>query len=205
MIVILDRKPLMNSLCFHSDRLQEYKQKHRELKAAVAKELGFTVTSELFASETVNVGEISSDQDTGCEKEAEDGESPAVENVSETLVESAATVSANGHVVEPAELNQHEEKTDVDGGVSEDSDTAASDAEVKVVNGESGVRAAGEGMVNGEINGAFDTTASKSALKSKGTWADVVSKAPIANGTRAKDTAVNGVADNVTANGVAEE
>ncbi|XP_070760676.1 clustered mitochondria protein homolog [Enoplosus armatus] len=210
-----------------SDRLQEYRKKHQELKAAVAKELGFKVTYELVASEAMNGGEKSSDQETGCGKEAEDRGSPVVEEASESrqeqpVEESAATVSANGHVVEPAEHNQHEEKMDVDGG---DSDRAASDAEVKVVNGESEVRATGEesetstangeikpademksesDKVNGDLNGALDI--SPSVLKSKGTWADVVSKAATANGTGDKDTvAVNGVADSVTANGVAEE
>ncbi|XP_074494222.1 clustered mitochondria protein homolog [Sebastes fasciatus] len=213
------------------DGLQEYKKKHNELKAAVRKELGL-VSDELFASEFVNGDEKSSDQETGSGKEAEDGGSPAVENssesqqeqpVDETSVESAAVASANGHVVEPAEV-----KTDGDG----DGDRAASDAEVKIVNGGSEVRAAGEETetsapnevnsntangevksddavdemkseseeVNGEINGACDVTVSPTVLKNKGTWADVVSKAG-----KAGDTAVNGVADNVTANGEAEE
>ncbi|XP_070689423.1 clustered mitochondria protein homolog [Pempheris klunzingeri] len=186
-----------------SDRLQEYRQKHRELKAAVAKELGFDITGKLFASENVNGGEKSSDQETGSGKEAEDGGSPAVESAGEgqqeqpvegSSVESAATVSANAHVVQPAEPNQHEEKTDIDGGDSEDSDRAASDAEVKVVNGESEVRATGEETVNGEVNGAFNTPASPSVFQSKGTWAEVVSKAAMANGRGNKDTAVTGVA-----------
>ncbi|XP_037633331.1 clustered mitochondria protein homolog isoform X2 [Sebastes umbrosus] len=211
------------------DGLQEYKKKHNELKAAVRKELGL-VSDELFASEFVNGDEKSSDQETGSGKEAEDGGSPAVENssesqqeqpVDETSVESAAVASANGHVVEPAEV-----KADGDG------DRAASDAEVKIVNGGSEVRAAGEETetsapnevnsntangevksddtvdemkseseeVNGEINGACDVTVSPTVLKNKGTWADVVSKAG-----KAGDTAVNRVADNVPANGEAEE
>lgn len=212
-----------------SDRLQEYKKKHLELKAAVAKELGFNITSEFVASKTVNGGQNSSDQDAGCGKEAEDEGSPAVENASESQQEqlgeeSAAIVSANGHVVEPVEHNQHEEKTDVDEGDSEDGDRTASDAEVKIVNGESEVRenstANGEikgdvtadetksesNGVKGEINGALDIAASPPVLKSKGTWADVVSKTAMANGTGHKDTvAVNGVAHSVTANGVAEK
>ncbi|XP_051278786.1 clustered mitochondria protein homolog isoform X2 [Dicentrarchus labrax] len=214
-----------------SDRFQEYKKKHMELKAAVAKELGFNLPNEPVVSETVDGGEKSSDLETGCGKEAEAGGSPAVENTSEgtqeqpveeTLVEGAAVVSANGHVVETAEQNQHEEKTDRENG-----DRAASDTEVKIVNGESEVGATGEktetstangeiksdatadgrksgsDKVNGEINGAFDINASPTVLKSKGTWADVVSKSAVVNGN--KDTAVNGVADNVAANGVAEE
>ncbi|XP_068559636.1 clustered mitochondria protein homolog [Cebidichthys violaceus] len=215
----------------HRDGLQEYRKKHKELKAAVAKELGFIVTDELVASETMNGEEKSSDQETGSRKEADDGGSPAVENTSEgqqeqpveeTLVKSAATASVNGHVVQPAEVNGHEEKTDVDAA---DSDRAASDAEVKIVNGESEVRDstpndANSNTVNGEIgsdatvtvinsesdevngdtNGACDIPVSPSVLKSKGTWADVVSKA---NG--GKDTVVNIAADKVTANGTAQE
>ncbi|XP_070821605.1 clustered mitochondria protein homolog [Chaetodon trifascialis] len=204
-----------------SDKFQEYRQKHRELKAAVAKELGFKVINGLVTVEAVDGGEKTSDQETGCGKEAEDGGSPTVENTSESQQEQPVeetVVSANGHAEETAEQNQ-----------DEDNDRAASDAEVKIVNGESEVRAAGEGSetstangeiesdaaademksesgdVNGEINGALDITASPSVLKSKGTWADVVSNVPVTNGTGDKDTAVNGVADNVTANGVAEE
>ncbi|XP_034728618.1 clustered mitochondria protein homolog isoform X2 [Etheostoma cragini] len=223
----------------HRDGLQEYKKKHKELKAAVAKELGFIVTNELVASETVNGEERGSDQETGRGKEAEDGGSSAVKNtsksqqkpVNETLVKSAAIVSANGHGLESARENQHEEKTHVDGG---NSDRAASDAEVKIVNGESKVRAAGQETetsapnevnsntangeikydattdeiksesdeVNGKINGACDITVSPSVLNSKGTWADVVSKA---NGAGDRNKAVNGVADKVTANQKAEE
>ncbi|XP_071338904.1 clustered mitochondria protein homolog [Trachinotus anak] len=220
-----------------SDRFQEYKQKHLERKVAAAKELGLKLpqftASEPLASEAVSVGEKSSSQETGCGKEAGDGGSPAVENnkesqqeqpVEEVSVESPAVVSANGHLVEPADQNQHEAKTGVDGGDSEDSDRAA---EVKTANGESEVRAAGDETEtsaqngvksstangemkcdatceemksdgkDGEINGAGDITASPSVLKSKGTWADVVVSKAI-NG-------VNGVADDVRANGVAEE
>lgn len=187
----------------------------------MAKELGFNITPELVTSETVDGGQKFSDQETGCRKEGEDRGSPAVENTSESQREQPVEetfISANGHAEEPAEQNQHE-----------DSDRAASDAEVKIVNGESEVRATGEGSetstangeiksdatademksesaeVNGEINGALDIPTSPSVLKSKGTWADVVSKVSVVNGTGDKDTAVNGVADNVSANGVAEE
>ncbi|TKS78790.1 Clustered mitochondria protein -like protein [Collichthys lucidus] len=195
-----------------SDRFQEYRQKHKELKAAVAKELGFKVTTELVASEAADGGEKNSDGETGCGKEAEDGGSSTVQKASESqqeqpVKETIVESTANGHVVEPAEQNH-----------LEDSDRAGSGAEVSIVNGETEVRAKGEETksstangevksdaaadvmkpeeVNGDING---TPTSPSVLKSKGTWADIVSKAPVANGT-----AVNGVADKVTANGVAE-
>nr|XP_019956484.1 PREDICTED: clustered mitochondria protein homolog [Paralichthys olivaceus] len=219
-----------------SDRFQEYKQKHLERKAAALKELGLKLPSELVASETVKAGEKNLDKETGCGKEAEDGGSPTAENNSERQHESveevsvvgAAAVSVNGHVVEPAEQNKHEEKTEN----REEGDRAA---EVKMVNGVSEVRAVGEETESsvekevksstanremeagatcaqmksdekdGQSNGVRDTKATPSVLKSKGTWADVVSKSNIANGTGHKDTAVNGVADKVTANGVAEE
>ncbi len=210
-------------MCFHSDKFQEYRQKHQELKVAVAKELGFDVSKMFGASETVNGREKSSDLETGSGKEAEDGGSPAVENtgesqqeqpVTEILDDNAAVVLANGH----AEQNQCEE-----------GDRAAPDTEAKTVNGESEVSAAGEetvtstangeiksdaaadvrksvsDKVNGEINGDLDIATSPTVLKSKGSWADVVSKGAVANGTGDKETAVNGVADSVTANGVAEE
>lgn len=221
-IVLLSRKPFIISLCFHSDGLQEYRKKHNELKAAVRKELGFIAAKDQVASETVNGEEKSSDQETGSGKEAEDGGSPTVENTSESQQEQPveeSVVPANSHVVE-----QHEEKTDVEGG---DGDGAASDAEVKTANGESGeetetsasneVNSCSEANgevksdatvdemksesdeVNGKINGACDVPVSSSVLKSKGTWADVVSKASGAAGT-----AVNGVTQSVTANGEAE-
>ena len=204
----------MNSLCSYSDKFQEYKQKHLELKAAVARELGFKVVNGVVTP--LDEGEKSSDQETGSGKEADDGGSSAVENAGEsqqeqpaeeTSVETAAVESANGHVVEPADDSQHE-----------GSDRAAS--EVKIVNGESEVTATGEEdetstangdvkseseEVNGEINGAVEVPASPSVLKSKGTWADVVSKAAVVNGTGDKDAAVNGVVDSITANGVAKE
>ncbi len=58
-------KPFMNLLCSHSDRFQEYKQKHLELKAAVVKELGLKVPNQLDFLEIVNGGEKRSDQETG--------------------------------------------------------------------------------------------------------------------------------------------
>lgn len=230
----------MNLFCFHSDKFQEYKKKHLERKAAVVKELGLKLPNEPFVSETAK-GQKSSAKETGRGKEAEDGGSPAVERKSqqeqslkEVSVERAAVVSASDHVVQPAEQIQHKEKTDVERQHSEDSEKAASDTEMKIVNGESEVRAAGQEtettVQNGvksstdngemksvakcdemksdekncEVNGSGVPTAKASVLKSKGTWADVVSKAFIANGTAHKDPAVNGVA-HVSANGTAHE
>lgn len=207
----------MNLLCVHSDRLQEYKQKHLERKIAAARELGLKLPYD-----PANQEEKGSGQETGCGQEAEDGGSPAVENNSESTqeqasVESTAAVSANGLSGEPAEQNQHEEKTH-----------AGVDSEVKMINGESEVRAAGhetetsaqngvkssaangemksdatcEEMKSdekdGEINRTGDIAVRPSALKSKGTWADVVVSQAVNGG-------VNGVADDVKANGVAKE
>ncbi|XP_029366249.1 clustered mitochondria protein homolog [Echeneis naucrates] len=183
-----------------SDRFQEYKQKHLERKAAAARELGFKLPYGPAASETVNVE--GKGQETGCGKEAEDGGSPAAikmeseqeQPMKEVSGESTAVVPANGHVVEPAEQDQHEGETDV---MNEGSDGTA---EVKIVNGESEARAEGEeaetcvqngvkwSKVNGEIksdasceamkadekNGITNGTASPPILKSKGTWAEVV-------------------------------
>ncbi|XP_062238065.1 clustered mitochondria protein homolog isoform X1 [Platichthys flesus] len=220
-----------------SSRFKEYKQRHLERKAAALKELGLSFPGEFFASATVKAGEKSSDKETGCGKEAEDGGSPAAENnserqheqsVDEVSVVGAAAVSVNGHVVDPAEQNKHEEKT-------ENREEGERATELKMVNGESQLRAEGEetessvekevksSTANGKIepeatceemksdekdvesNGVRDTKATPSVLKGKGTWADVVSKSNLVNGTGHKDTAVNGVADEVTANGVAEE
>ncbi|XP_008280230.1 clustered mitochondria protein homolog [Stegastes partitus] len=190
-----------------SDRLQEYKQKHLELKAAVRRELGLKLPNESAALEAVNGEENSSEQETGCGKEAEDEGNPAAENTSESQqeqpveevsVESTATVSANGHGAEPAVQDQHEEKTDAD------SERADSDVEVKIVS-EGVEMKSGSGEENGEINGAEEIIASPSVLKSEVTWADVVSKPIITNGTGDKASAVNGVEDSVTVNGTAEE
>ncbi|XP_041854801.1 clustered mitochondria protein homolog isoform X2 [Melanotaenia boesemani] len=184
-----------------SDRFQEYKQKHLERKAAARKELGLKLPTELTTSDFVNGEEKSSDNATGCGKETEDGGNKAVEsnNVSQqeqpvegTSVASAAKASANGHVVEPAEQSKHEGETDVD------SDRAASDVTVKTAN-EDDEMISGSEEKNGEINGEADIIASPLALKSKLTWADIVTSKPtIANEKESK--AVNGV-DNVAANG----
>ncbi|KAK1893333.1 Clustered mitochondria protein like [Dissostichus eleginoides] len=180
----------------HRDGLQEYWKKHKELKAAVAKELGFIVTNGVVTL-IVNGEEKSSDPNTGSGKEAEDEGSPAVENASDSQQEQPEEESSeksaamtNGHVVEPAETES----------------SAPNEVNGNIVNGEVKSNATADEIksesngVNGEINGACDITVKHSVLKSTGTWADVVSKA---NG--AADTAVNGTAGSVTANGEAEE
>lgn len=230
----------MNLLCFLSDKFQEYKQKHLERKAAVVKELGLKLPNELLDSETVK-GQKSSAKETGCGKEAEDGGSPAVERKSqqeqpleEVSVERLEVVSASDHVLQPVEPIQHEE-TEVDRQHSEDSEKGTSDAEMKVKNGESQVRAAGQetetsvqnvvksSTANGEmkseakcdemksdetnceINRTGVLTANASVLKSKGTWADVV----VSKAFIANGTAHKEPAVNgvahISANGTAEE
>ncbi|KAM9857800.1 clustered mitochondria protein homolog [Aulostomus maculatus] len=209
----------------HSDRLQEYKQKHLELKAAVAKELAYKAAStELFASETANGGEENEHPETGCGKEAENGGSPTLENTIESHGEASADaiVSANGHVVEP----EHEEKTETEGENSE-----RADAEGKLENGETvekaetessaanGVRSSvtteeiksdtaademksGFSEVNGALNGSLEITA-PSVLKGNKSWADVP-EVMIANGAADKDGEVNG-AESISVNGTTEE
>ncbi|XP_030592954.1 clustered mitochondria protein homolog [Archocentrus centrarchus] len=197
--IILEQLVLVTGIrkITQSDRFQEYKQKHLELKAAVAKELGLKLPN--VASMIANEGGKSSDQETGCGKEPEGGGNPAAENTSESQqgqqveeasLESAGDISANGHVVEPAEQSQQKERTNAEG------DKAASD-KVQTVNEMQ--------SSSGELNGRIDVTASPSALRSEVTWADVVSKSVVASGTGGKATAVNGVGDGNTANGTAEE
>lgn len=185
---------------FHSDKFQEYKQKHRELKAAVAKELGFN----LLTTEATDGREKNSDQETGCGKEAED---EVNSTTAESLVEGSAVVLVNGSGVEAAEQSQ-----------AEGSDRA--EPEGNKVNGVQEVRMAGEespteasiktnasegkAEVNGEVNGALDSPTSPLAHKGKGTWADIVSNATLANGTGDKDKTVK-KAGHITANRVAEK
>lgn len=187
---------------FYSDKFQEYKQKHRELKAAVAKELGF----KLPTTEATDEGKKISDQETGCGKEGEDKVNATA---AESLVDAGAVVLANGSSAEAAEQGQ-----------AEGSDRAA--PEGKTVNGVQEVRMTGEqslteasiktnvlevqaesGEVNGKMNGVLDTPTSPSAHKGKGTWADIVSNAALANGTGDKDSTVKKAAP-ITANMVAE-
>lgn len=174
-----------------SNRFQEYKQKHLELKAAVVKELGLKLPN--VASVAVNEGGKCSDREKGCGKEPAGGGNPAEDTskcqqdqqVEEGSLESTGQVSANGQVIEPAEQNQQKERTSAEG------DKVASD-EVKTVNDEME-------SSSGEINVRMDVPASPSALRSDVSWADVVSK------SRGKATAVNGEGDGSTANGTAEE
>ncbi|XP_008417000.1 clustered mitochondria protein homolog [Poecilia reticulata] len=175
-----------------SDRFQEYKQKHLERKAAAAKELGFKlpiwpVNSHLVSREDKSLDKESGKEagDKGTEADIKDAESQQ-ENMS---TDSGAGVLANGQEVEPAERSKREEKADVD------TNGEVADGEAQTVS--EGEMQSASGGKNREINGDVETISSPSALSSKLSWADIVSKS--SNGTGGK--AVNGVA----ANGAAEE
>lgn len=181
----------MSESTVNSDRLQDYKQKHQELKASVAEELGL----KLLTSAVVDRSETNTAQQTGCVNNAEDVGGSEVENTIKTENEGcAATVSANGSF----EQTQHE-----------DSDTTTSEAVEGAVNGVVEVSPANNAAdsiksaeVNGKINGALN---SPPVLKSKGTWADVVSNSVAANSKTVKDKQVNRVKNNIAANGAAKD
>lgn len=98
----------MPLMYFHSDRFEEYKQKHLERKLAAARELGIKLPFELPIS------------DVGCGKEAEDGGNKAEEKNSESQQEqqeeatstgSAGSVLANGHATEKTDENSDRKGT----------------------------------------------------------------------------------------------
>ncbi|KAM4616138.1 clustered mitochondria protein homolog [Polymixia lowei] len=137
----------------HSDRLQEFKQKLLEQRAAEAAEEANKISNEPATTETEKGANKSSDKETGWE-EAGNGGSPAEQSISESQedqpmeevpVENSTTAPVNVHVVELAEQSQSEEKTATDIGDSEDSGRPSSEAELKgTVNGEADVKSAGE-------------------------------------------------------------
>lgn len=156
----------------------------------MAEELGL----KLLTSAVVDRSETNTAQETGCVNNAEDVGGSEVENTIKTENGGcAATVSANGSF----EQTQHE-----------DSDTT-SEAVEGAVNGVVEVSPANNAAdstksaeVNGKINGALN---SPPVLKSKGTWADVVSNSVAANSKAAKDKQVNRVKNNIAANGAAKD
>ncbi|KAM6931004.1 clustered mitochondria protein homolog [Xenentodon cancila] len=175
-----------------SDRLQEYKQRHIERKAAAAKELGIKLTTEPVTSDFVSVEEKSSHKETGSEMEVEDGgnkeevdnSESQQEQSGEVTSDESAAFSANSHVMKPVEQSKHKEKSHVDG------DRAASGVEVKTVN-ENEMKS-GSGEKNSKMNGAADIIGNPLVVKSNLTWADVVGS-KVNNGTGSK--AVNGASD----------
>lgn len=181
---------LSSIVWINSDRLQDYKQKHQELKASVAEELGLR----LLTSAVVDRSETNTAQETGCVNNTEDVGGSEVANTIKTVNEGcAATLSANGSF----EQTQHE-----------DSDTIISEAVEGAVNGVAEVSPANNAAdstksvdVNGKINGALN---SPLVLKSKGTWADVVSNSVAASSKADKDKQVNRV-KNIAASGAAKD
>lgn len=153
----------------------------------MAEELGL----KLLTSGVVDRSEKNAAKETGRENNAEDVGGPQVENTMEKANEAcASTVLTNG----TSEQNQHE-------------DSDRTEAAVETVNGVSEVKPADDaadntksGEVNGKINGALN---SPPVLKSKGTWADVVSNSVAANSKGDKNKQVNRV-ENITANGAAK-
>lgn len=210
--------PLTNVLCFHSDRFQEYKQKHQELKAAVAKELANRVHDELFTFPVVNGAEKTADGETGCGKEVENRGSPSLENTMESEQEQPAEEAGNSGdgLVSTAMEPEQEQTTDVDGDSADAGGGVENGETVTEVGTEPGEPEGGQGStddgevtsdptvnkmqsetdeVNGAINGGLESTGSTSALKRRGSLADVVLNDVTANGTEGGDTAVNGAAE----------
>uniref|UniRef100_A0A667YRG9 Clustered mitochondria protein homolog n=1 Tax=Myripristis murdjan TaxID=586833 RepID=A0A667YRG9_9TELE len=170
------------------DRLQEFKQRLLEQRAKEEREGATKVAEEPVASATQNGEETSSDKETGCEKEPEEGGSPAEEKADsvqddqcqQTSVESAAVAQVNGHVEEPDEQNPNEEKI-VTEGDSEHSDRPASDAESKViVNGEVEVKATGEETETHTVN--EESRTENGEVKSEGTDTQTKSDSDEVNG-----------------------
>lgn len=215
---------------FSSDRLQEFRQKLLEQRAA---EVATRATEEPVPSKTEREEECSV-------KEGQDGESPVEEKASETkedqlkeedTAEVSAIVTTNGHVKEPAEQNP-EEKTAM--GDSGDTDRPASEAEQLTGqgNGEAVVQSTGEVTETTRANeeecvtqnggvepeeavdeveksgsdedGSPDITADQSELKNEEASADVVlSKASLVKSEGDITTDETGEGD-ITVNGVAE-
>lgn len=149
----------------------------------MAEELGLKLLTSgvMVRSETNPAQEIGSGSDT------EDVDSKVESTVNPVNEGCVATVSANG----PSEQTQHE-----------DSDRTTSEAVVGTVNGVSEVKPANDDAdntesveVNGKINGDLN---SPPVLKSKGTWADVVSNSAAANSQ-------NKQIINITASGPAKD
>lgn len=149
----------------------------------MAKELGL----KLLTSGVMVRSETNPAQERGCGTDAEDVGSKLETTVQPVNEDCVATVSANG----PSEQTQHE-----------DSDSTTSETVVGSVNGVSEVKLANDVAdntesveVNGNINGVLN---SPPVLKSKGTWADVVSNSVAANGK-------NKQVINITASGAAKD
>ncbi|XP_077377070.1 clustered mitochondria protein homolog isoform X2 [Festucalex cinctus] len=170
-----------------SDRFQEFKQRHKELKEAVTKELMSKAANDLL--EVMNGIEKEPAQETGRGEEALNRGSMAVEETTESQQVEETSVDADG----PANGHVGEEKTEVDGSESELSQTVVLDAEAKMEdcadgdsNAANGVEATEEMQCDQHEEVKLDDV--PVSPKSKGTWADVVS-----NMTAAGESGSNGV------------
>lgn len=166
-----------------SDRFQEYKQKHMERKAAVAKEVIESLLSKCTTLEGASKEENPvKDQDTERVKE--------VENREDTDTEGAKGSS-------------DEKSVETNDAVSITSDAGdASGSDLSTVDEEAKAKLESDGL-NGEINGAAEAAASPSGVKAM-TWADIVSKPVISNGPAVNISAVD-VGLQTTQNGEVEE
>nr|XP_057926888.1 clustered mitochondria protein homolog isoform X1 [Doryrhamphus excisus] len=150
-----------------SERFQELKQKHQELKAAVAKELMSKAANELL--EVMNGQDKEQAQGIGNGKEVPSLQEKPVE---ETSVDTAA--SANCQMVEP------EEEKEVAGGEAEPKMVDCTDLESSAANGVETTEEMHCDQTNEMKSGSDKVTGS---LKSKATWADiVVSNTTVVNG-----------------------
>ncbi|XP_077417265.1 clustered mitochondria protein homolog [Vanacampus margaritifer] len=170
-----------------SERFQEFKQRHAELKAAVTKELMSKAANDLM--EVMNGIEKEPAQETGKGEEALNRGSLAVEETTESQQVEETSVDtdsqANGHVIE--------EKTEANGCEAEPSQTVLLDAEAKMEDCADGDSNAANGVEATEEMQCDQRDQAKSdevpaSPKSKGTWADVVS-----NMTAAGESGSNGV------------
>lgn len=174
----------------HSDRFQEYKQKHLERKVAAAKELGIKLITGSAITDLINAREGTSNKETGSWKEGQDGRNKAEENGGDNQEQQPVEdESKSGASVSAEEKAGEQSKDEGESG----SDAAAVD--LKKGKNDS------ETEEHGAMNGAVDSPVSPSSPKSKMTWADVVGSKAV-NGTGSK--AVNGV-DSVSVSGEAKE
>ncbi|XP_020776568.1 clustered mitochondria protein homolog [Boleophthalmus pectinirostris] len=153
-----------------SDRFQEYKLKHKERKAAVAKEVIESLLSKASTSEKASKDEK---QTINQEKES-------------------TNKAANSEDIEAEEKKASDnepfgETNDVDSISSDTGDAGGSDSPTDE---ETKDKQEADGL-NGEINEATETVANPSVLKAM-TWADVVSKPVVANGPVGNVPVVNG-------------
>lgn len=168
-----------------SDRFQEYKQKHMERKAAVAKEVIESLLSKTATSESA------SKEDKPIADQDQEKSVKEVENRENTDIDGAKESSNEKPV----------ETTDIVQVTSDTSDASQSDT--TEVNEEEAKTELKSEELNGEINGEAEEAASPSVVKAM-TWADVVSK-PITSNGPAENVSADDGGSETTQNGNAEE